>query len=43
MSFGFIKIFLLFVVVLIVGGAAFLVLTDVPVQQQEMVVPITAQ
>jgi hypothetical protein len=43
MSFGFIKIFLLFVVVLIVGGAAFLVLADVPVQQQEIIVPVTAE
>jgi len=40
MNLGFIKIFALFVVVLVLGGIAFLVLSDAPVQQQEIVAPL---
>lgn len=40
MRFGFFKYFLLAILLIVGGGFAWLALTDVPVQQQEMVVDV---
>ena len=43
MNFGFLKFFLLFLVLAVGGIFAFLVLHDVPVQQEEIVVDLPTQ
>ena len=43
MNFGFLKFFLLFLVLAVGGIFAFLVLVDVPVHQEEIVVDLPAQ
>lgn len=43
MNFGFLKFFLLFLVLAVGGIFAFLVLHDVPVQQEEIVIDLPAQ
>ena len=40
MKFGFIKYFLLAILLLVGGGFGYLVFADVPVQQQEIVVDV---
>lgn len=42
MAFGFLKFFLLFLIIAVVGIGAFLTLADVPVEQQEIIVNIPA-
>lgn len=43
MNFGFVKFFLLFLILAVGGVFAFLALTDLPVEQQEIVVDLPAQ
>lgn len=43
MNFGFLKFFLLFLVLAVGGVFAFLALNDVPVQQSEIVVDLPTQ
>ena len=45
MKFGFLKFLILGLLVIVLGGAAFLILADVPVQQQDITVdvPLAAQ
>jgi len=42
MQFGFLKFFLLFLVLLVVGVGAFIILKDVPVHQQQVTINIPA-
>lgn len=40
MRFGFLKYFLLAILLIVLGGFGWLTFTDVPVQQQEMMVDV---